>query len=177
MRTLTFVLLALIMSSCATIFTGMRQNVNIESNPPGARIYIDGRDMGTTPATVKVHKDFDVLSDGGKDIKLLMEGYEDDYFLDATLNPVAILNVTNLLAWAIDCATGAVMRFDKHQSIDLTLPPDPNGPSNPARMVNPVSKSSEDDRYDRLRKLKGLYDDGVINQEEYEREKSKILAE
>ena len=33
------------------------------------------------------------------------------------------------------------------------------------------------DKYDELRKLKGLLDDGVISQEEYDQEKQKILAQ
>ncbi|MBT9188084.1 SHOCT domain-containing protein [Zobellia russellii] len=35
---------------------------------------------------------------------------------------------------------------------------------------------NESDKYDKLKKLKDLYDDGVINKDEYEAEKQKILA-
>jgi hypothetical protein len=41
---------------------------------------------------------------------------------------------------------------------------------------NSEEKSSSSDRYDNLRKLKSLLDDDVITREEYEQEKSKILA-
>ena len=44
--------------------------------------------------------------------------------------------------------------------------------------VNSSSNQNiEDDKYDKLRKLKKLLDDGIITQEEYEREKKKILEE
>jgi hypothetical protein len=39
------------------------------------------------------------------------------------------------------------------------------------------SQNSKDDKYDRLIKLKKLLDDGVITQEEYEKEKAKILED
>jgi hypothetical protein len=39
------------------------------------------------------------------------------------------------------------------------------------------SQNVENDKYDKLRKLKKLLDDGIITQEEYEREKKKILEE
>ena len=35
---------------------------------------------------------------------------------------------------------------------------------------------NESDKYDKLKKLKDLYEDGVINKDEYEAEKQKILA-
>jgi hypothetical protein len=37
--------------------------------------------------------------------------------------------------------------------------------------------SDSQDKYDRLRKLKSLLDDGAISQEEYEREKQRTLAQ
>ena len=84
--------LTIFLSSCATVFTGVRQSVLIESNPPGAEIYVDNRKQGITPSRVTIHKDFDMVSDGGKDLRLVMEGYQENYFMEAKFNPVSIFN-------------------------------------------------------------------------------------
>lgn len=169
------VMLPISLSSCATLFTGVRQNVNIASNPPGAQIYIDGVNQGVTPSTIRIKKDFDLVTDNGKDIRLLMEGYEDDYFLETTVNPVAILNLTNILFWGIDLITGAVMRFEKHYLFEMKLDQEQTTAPTPPKIGNAPAEQS--DKYDRLRKLKELYDEGVIDQQEFEAEKAKVLAE
>ena len=46
-------------------------NVQIESTPPGARISIDGREMGTVPATL-------VLSEGPHDVVFNLDGYRQE---------------------------------------------------------------------------------------------------
>jgi hypothetical protein len=166
---------SLMLSSCATLFTGVRQKVLIESNPPGAQIYIDGRNEGVTPATLRVNKDFDMVSDNGKDIRLVLEGYEENYFMDAKINPIAILNVTNILFWGIDIITGAVMRFERYYMFEMPLAPTP-AKTTPGTAGNNAT-TDPSDKYDRLKKLKGLYDEGILTQEEYETEKAKILAE
>lgn len=46
------VLLALLLAGCASY-----QNVGIESDPPGATIYLDGKPVGVTPQTLRVPRD------------------------------------------------------------------------------------------------------------------------
>ncbi|MBL6665011.1 MAG: PEGA domain-containing protein [Rickettsiales bacterium] len=41
-------------SSCAMIANDKKDSVSIESSPPGAQIYIEGKYMGNTPATINV---------------------------------------------------------------------------------------------------------------------------
>ena len=49
--------LIFMMASCATIFSGKSQKVTITSQPSGARIFQDGKDlMAITPAEVKIRR-------------------------------------------------------------------------------------------------------------------------
>ena len=53
---LTTGILAFIMSSCATIIHGPTQKVNLNSQPNGATITIDGKEMGKTPKTLVLRR-------------------------------------------------------------------------------------------------------------------------
>jgi hypothetical protein len=97
----------LLFSSCATIFTGSKQTVQINSIPPGADIEVDGLSAGVTPAPVRLKKGFT-----GQTVMLKKAGFETKIFQPATtFNPVAILNLLGLIGWGIDAATGAMMKY------------------------------------------------------------------
>lgn len=51
-----FALIALLTSasSCAYIFNDKEVDVSINSNPPGADVYIEGRNYGKTPVTIHI---------------------------------------------------------------------------------------------------------------------------
>ena len=54
---------------CATIFQGRMQTIEVTSDPPGAKVFIDDKQISTTPVDIKVRrKDFHV-------IRLEKEGY------------------------------------------------------------------------------------------------------
>lgn len=160
---------SILFTSCATLFTGSTQRVYIDSNPKGAEIIIDGQKQGKTPANVKVDRELDALMDGGKAIQLKLDGYKNNgYELDAELNPVAIINLFNILFWGIDAVTGAITKYDNHYNFEM-IPIEDN--------VSVPKKTNSGDKYEKLTKLKKLLDDGVITQEEYDKEKAKILEE
>ena len=50
------ILLALLMTNCAAIIHGNKQLVNFSSQPSGAKVYIDGKDYGTTPTSVELKR-------------------------------------------------------------------------------------------------------------------------
>lgn len=77
-RLFTISILAILIfnTSCATLLTGSKQKVSIDSNPQGADIIIDGKKLGVTPAKVKVDKEFNALLEGGKEINLEKEGFK-----------------------------------------------------------------------------------------------------
>lgn len=162
---------SILFSSCATLFTGTTQRVTIDSNPPGANIVVDGKFMGTTPATVRLDRDVNAIFDDGKEIALEKDGFvRDGYYLGADIQPVSILNMFNVFFWAVDAATGAVMRYDSDYYNFMLIPyNDPAGYT-----VAPQQQTSEDD-YERLMKLVELYEEGMISEEEFETEKAKIF--
>jgi len=104
------------MSSCATVFTGTRQTIQIVSNPPGAKILVDGIDRGSTPSAVSLKK-----GSNGQLITLKANGYETKNFQPETsFNEVAILNLFNIIFWGIDIATGALWKYDpKYYELEL----------------------------------------------------------
>ena len=105
--------------SCASIIAGTSQDIYINSNPEGATIFDGGLKVGRTPATITIKKSG--LSD--KEISLSLEGYERRTFvLRKSFDAVAILNLAGILGWAVDFATGAIMKYDR-TSYDIDLDP------------------------------------------------------
>ena len=79
---------------------------------PEAKIYDNGKKLGETEedgtTTIKIRKK---LSD--KTLIAKKEGYKNTpIILEATFNPVSIINLTNILAWAIDLGTGKCCKWD-----------------------------------------------------------------
>ncbi|MGM0580477.1 MAG: PEGA domain-containing protein [Bacteroidota bacterium] len=159
----------LFITSCATLLTGRKQKVSIDSNPQGAEVIIDGQKLGVTPAKVKVDRELDALLNGGKSIQLNLNGYRNlGYELDTKFNLVSIINHFNPLFWGIDIVSGAVTKYDNHYIFEL-MPLEDNASAS--------MKKGREDKYDKLIKLKKLLDDGIITEEEYEEEKAKILED
>lgn len=97
-------------SSCATIFTGSKAKVIFDSEQvkENVDITVDGYKYKhvTLPYTVKVKKGFNESI-----IKAEAEGYRPYVLIiDKIFNPVSILNLTDIIGWGIDAATGAMMR-------------------------------------------------------------------
>ena len=160
---------SLFFTSCATLFTGTTQRISIDSNPQGAEIIIEGQKEGKTPTKVKVKRELNALFDGGKEIQLELDGYKKDgYLLNAELNPVSIINLFNVLFWGIDAATGAITRYENYYNFEMNPIED--------NVAIPIKKESGD-KYEKLTKLKKLLDEGIITQEEYDKEKARILEE
>ena len=105
-----------LMSSCATILTGTRDTIRFDSNPKGAIVYLDGLEVCKTPCSTSVKRS---ISEKFAEIKL--DGYETRVIsLDRKFNAVSIINLTGILGWGIDAATGALMKYDR-KSYDIKL--------------------------------------------------------
>jgi hypothetical protein len=50
------ILLALLMTNCAAIIHGNKQTVDFSSQPSGAKVFIDGKEYGTTPTSVELKR-------------------------------------------------------------------------------------------------------------------------
>lgn len=62
--------LVLILTSCATIFSGTQQNVKFSSNPSVANVFIDNIEVGKTPFEIKLNRNKE------HNIMLKLEGYQ-----------------------------------------------------------------------------------------------------
>lgn len=104
-------------NSCATIFTGTSQNIHFNSEPKGARIIINGLEMGRTPASIKLSKP----GFSNTTVTLRLESYEDRTFiLDKSFNVISVINFLGIFPWVIDLATGAFMNYSP-DGYDVTL--------------------------------------------------------
>lgn len=106
-------MISLVFTSCASIFTGSKRNVLFESNPSGAKVYVNGFEKGVTPAQIKVKADdrIDFRLDDYKERVVVM---------DSNFNLVSILNGISIIGWGIDALTGSLKRVDtKYVKVDL----------------------------------------------------------
>ncbi len=104
-----FLLSIATLTSCASIFTGSTVRVTIDANIDDADyVNIDGfkhRNV-TFPLQTKVRKGFKESI-----VTAEKEGYEKTtLMIYKNLNAVSVLNLTNILGWGIDAATGAMMK-------------------------------------------------------------------
>jgi len=109
MKNIILLIPVLLATSYATIFTGTKDTIVFNSDPSGAKIFIDGLEVCKTPCTTKLKRS---LSDKIAEIKL--DGYETRVItLDRKFNAVSIINLGSLIGWGIDAATGALMKYDR----------------------------------------------------------------
>ena len=138
----------------------------IQSTPTGAKIYIDGQPAGMTPYT---YSDTKVVG-SVTSVKIEKEGYEpmNTMFTRSEQADVgAIIGGVFILVpflWT--------MKYNPTHTYELT----PLTDSNKIEMENQVQQITES-KADKLRELKKLLDEKILTQEEYEKEKQKILEE
>ena len=120
-------IISLLMTSCATIFTGTKDRITFNSTPAGATIYKDGVEQCKTPCTLRVKRSLD-----DTEMEYKLDGYETRLItLDKEFNIVSVINLGNLLGWGIDALSGAVMKYDR-KVYDITL-----SKNNKTSMINP----------------------------------------
>lgn len=149
----------------AILFSSCSSTTFIQSNPSGAKLYLNGEPVGTTPYT---HRDTKIVG-STTIVKLEKEGYETmntSFSRDEEVDVGAIIGGLFFLVpflWT--------MKYKPSHTYELQ----PAGSSAPAsrQQQQPVQKS----KADRLRELKQLLDEKIITEEEYEKEKKKILTE
>ncbi|HLT94539.1 MAG TPA: PEGA domain-containing protein [Membranihabitans sp.] len=160
-------LAALFMASLI-LFSSCASTTIIQSTPNGARLYLNGEPVGNTPYT---HKDTKIVGSTNS-IRLEKEGYE-------TLNTSFARNEEADVGAIIGGIFFLVpflwtMKYKPVHHYEM-VPLDPNRP-------NQVNENIPNDnvtgsKAERLRELKGLLDDKIITEEEFEKEKQKILNE
>ncbi len=115
LKLLAFILL---LSGCATLFTGTDDDIRFESDPAGAIVFINGLEKGVTPTTVNVKRSINDVN-----IALQLDGYETRQFvLEKEFNKASFFNLFNVLFWAVDAVSGSLMKHAP-QYYEITLRP------------------------------------------------------
>ena len=96
------------MASCATIFSPNNDSISFDSNPQGAKVFMNGGNVGVTPVTVSVPRSLSVPQ-----IALKKDGYETtNVNLQNSFNNTSLLNILFPLGFAVDAATGQIMHYN-----------------------------------------------------------------
>ena len=108
------VAVALIVSGCGTLKHGSTQNVDISSNPLGAKVTVNGTDYGQTPVTVELPRR------NNHTISVSLSGYENfQIIVDRKWSKWAIGNLVlgGPIGLIIDHSTGGMYRLEKSQIV------------------------------------------------------------
>ena len=110
---ITMVLTMILSSSCASIISTSKRKVLFESDPPGAKVFVNSMEKGITPVQLKVRAEDRI------DFKLV-DYQEKIVVMDSKFNLVAILNGFSIIGWGIDAITGSLKRVDtKYVKVSL----------------------------------------------------------
>lgn len=106
-------IIAVILTGCATIFSGTSDEITFSTNADPVRVYIDGLNVGNTPIKVAVEKKVGM----GRLVRFEKDGYKtEEFHLKNKFDTVAILDITSVLtSGGIDVITGAMMEYSPKQ--------------------------------------------------------------
>lgn len=150
-------LMAIFMSALI-LFTSCSSTTLISSEPSGAQVYLNGERMGKTPYT---HTDTKILGTCTT-LRLEKEGYESFntvFCRNEEADVGAIIGGVFLLfpfLWT--------MKYKPGRSYEL-IPLKDNG----------EETILDENKREKLRELKEMFDEGLINKEEYDAQRKKIL--
>jgi hypothetical protein len=101
----TFIIMSILLSSCAGVIKGTDQTVSFTSEPSGAEVIIDGMSMGTTPFSAKLKKN------KFSTVMIKLNGYRTvSRPIEKSYDPTAMLNVFWDLS-TTDMITGAAYEY------------------------------------------------------------------
>ena len=103
---LTVVALSLLISGCATVFSGSTQSLSIDSDPSGASVRLNGEQVGNTPWSGIVKRKRNLT------VNLEKAGYErEQRAIVGNFNPVSILSIFLWDLGTTDFITGAMWEY------------------------------------------------------------------
>lgn len=109
LRLLTIIgLVGLLLSGCASIISGTSQDLTFNSNPEGAKVYLDGKVVGVTPFTFAAQKNkYDTM-------RIEKKGFVSiNRDLNKKFDGVAMINIFWDLS-TTDAITGAVFKYEEN---------------------------------------------------------------
>jgi len=103
-----FVFVCLLFTGCASIISGVNQDITFNSNPEGAKVYLNGKIVGVTPFTFSAKKNkYDTM-------RIEKEGYVTiNRDLNKTFDGVALINIFWDLS-TTDAITGAIFKYEEN---------------------------------------------------------------
>ncbi|MDN5941568.1 MAG: PEGA domain-containing protein [Nitrospira sp.] len=123
---LSILVLAMVTSGCATIIDGSSQPVTFNSSPNGARIYVNGMELGTTPLTMPVKRSKSMMilakKNGYEDQQLVLQTKTNSWFWGNIL-------LGGLYGSTTDYASDAMIEYSPNMYY-ITLNPIPPMQSN-----------------------------------------------
>lgn len=104
---------------CATLFSRKTDDIKIDSEPQGAKVYVGAQLLGTTPLTYTFHRSLQ-----NKDFTVIKDGYESaEVTLRKTLNTTSLWNIgfitttSGVTSWGIDALSGALIEYSPNSYI------------------------------------------------------------
>ncbi len=109
----TLLVITIILTGCATMFSGTSDEISFSTNADPVRVYVDGLNVGNTPLKVSVEKKVGQ----GRVVRFEKHGYQTQEFnLKNKFDTVAILDITSVItSGGIDVLTGAMMEYSPKQ--------------------------------------------------------------
>jgi len=140
----------------------------IQSSPPNAKLYLNGQAVGTTPYTLTDTK----IVGSRTEVKIVKEGYEPLFTTitrDEQVDVGAIIG--GLFVWVPFLWT---MKYQPTHNYELVPF---SGDTQQLNQEQPQPSAILQSKMERLRDAKQLLDEKILTQEEFEKEKKKILEE
>lgn len=155
--------LCLAATSCATITRGSKDTLVINTTPAGAHLELSNGLVGTSPASFKLPRKSELI------IKITKEGYEP---AEVNITPqisggggagmAGNVLLGGLIGAAVDAGSGSMYDL-KPNPVEVALTPIPG-----YHPEGTVPEAQPSDLKAKLLELKGLLDDGLLTEEEYE---------
>ena len=105
--------ISLLLPSCASIVSGSKQNINFNSTPEGAIVWVDNVNLGVTPVTAKLER-----SKKDQKVKIELQGYK-PYELTLTRKTNGWIwgNILfgGIIGIIVDSSSGAMYRLTPDQ--------------------------------------------------------------
>ena len=123
--------IALLFSSCASIVSGSKQNINFNSTPSGATVLVDDVNLGVTPVIAQLER----IKKNQK-VKIELQGYKPyELILNRKTNGWIWGNILfgGIIGIIIDASSGAMYRLTPDQI--------------KAQLANGVEKKKKNDTY------------------------------
>lgn len=163
---LTGKILALLLA-VIILFPSCSSTTLIQSDPAGAKLYLNGEPVGTTPYS---HTDTRIVGSTNT-VRLEKEGYmplNTSFSRDEQIDAGAVIG--GLFFWIPFLWT---MKYKPVRTYELV----PYAPGNAPDLLPATENEYSSVKARKLRELKQLLDDKIITQAEFEKEKKKILEE